>query len=294
MPIALQYVLNGIITGSIYALVAAGFALIYSTNKFMHFAHGAVVVLAGYFFYSLFSSAHLSIFLALPLTLVFGSLVGLAVYKLAYQPMQKKRASNVVLLILSIALLILIENAIQAIYGADVQQLSVGSARSSLEFAGARITLLQLAIIASSVVFFIFLWLGMNKTSLGRKMRAVADSRELADIAGIDSRKVIAWSFVVGSFLAAFAGTLIGMEQNLTPTMGTNLMVKAFAGAVVGGVASVPGAIAGSYLVGLAENLGIVFLPSSYKDAIAFALLFIFLLAKPEGLFGIEKGVKDV
>ena len=125
-------------------------------------------------------------------------------------------------------------------------------------------------------------------------MRAVADNPELASIVGIHSRRISDLSFIIGSGLAGVAGILIGLEQNLEPTMGTMLIIKGFTGAVIGGVTSVPASIIGSYLLGFVENFGIWYLPSGYKDAIAFILLFIFLLAKPTGIFGINKGVKDV
>ena len=124
-------------------------------------------------------------------------------------------------------------------------------------------------------------------------MRAVADNKELASIVGINPKKIAIYSFLIGSALAGIAGILIGLEQNMDPTMGTELMIKGFTGAIIGGIGSVAGAIPGSYLLGIAENFGIWYLPSGYKDAIAFVLLFIFLLFKPEGLFGVIKGVKE-
>ena len=117
---------------------------------------------------------------------------------------------------------------------------------------------------------------------------------ELASIVGINKEKIINYSFFIGSCLAGVAGILIGLEQSIEPTMGTHLMIKGFTGAVIGGITSVPGAVLGSYLLGFAENIGVWFLPSGYKDAIAFILLFIILLVKPKGLFGIDQGVKDV
>ena len=123
-------------------------------------------------------------------------------------------------------------------------------------------------------------------------MRAVSDNKELANVIGIDSRRVSDYSFIIGSCLAGVAGILIGLEQNLEPVMGTSLMIKGFTGSIIGGITSVPSSVLGSYIVGLVENYGIWYLPSGYKDAIAFVLLFIFLLFKPTGLFGINKGWK--
>lgn len=123
-------------------------------------------------------------------------------------------------------------------------------------------------------------------------MRAVADNKEVAEILGISSENVYRWSFVLGSSIAGIAAVLISLEQNIEPTMGTGLVVKGLTGAVIGGIGSVPGAILGSFFLGLVENFGIWFLPSGYKDAIAFVLLFVFLLFKPQGFLGLKNNQK--
>ncbi len=120
-------------------------------------------------------------------------------------------------------------------------------------------------------------------------MRAVADNKDMAEVIGISSEKIYSAVFMVGSAVAGIVAILVGLEQNLEPTMGTNLMIKGFTAAIIGGIGSVPGAILGSYLLGFAENFGIWFLPSGYKDAIAFIILFIFLLFRHQGILGIKK-----
>ena len=124
-------------------------------------------------------------------------------------------------------------------------------------------------------------------------MRAVADNLELAKINGINTKKVQYIGFGIGSALAGLAGVLIALEQNVNPTMGTGLMLKGFTGAIIGGITSLPGAVLGSYLLGIIENFGIWYLPSGYKDAIAFVLLLLFLLVRPQGILGIKKGVRQ-
>lgn len=294
MGIFSQLTVNGLIAGSIYALVASGFALIYGTNKFMHFAHGVSVAVAGYILYSLFSLAGFSFFIAVLLTLILSGFFGLFMYRAVYLPMQNRNASNVVLLIASIGLLILFENLIQAIFGADVKVIGFLEVARGISLFGAIITPLQIWIIIISIIIFFALYFFMKKTKLGRDMRAVADNKELSAIVGINYKRVADYSFIIGSVLAGIAGILIGLEQNLNPTMGTMLIIKGFTGAVIGGITSVPASILGSYLLGLAENYGIWFLPSGFKDAIAFGLLLIFLLFRPNGLFGLNKGVRDV
>ena len=292
MSLIAQLTINGLIAGSIYALVASGFSLIYSTNKFVHFGHGISIVLSAYFVYLAFVLLGLPFYLAVLLTLIFSGLFGLAINRLIYIPLQNKKASNAILLMASIGILILFQNIIQLFFGADVKTIGFIKVARGIDFLGAVITPLQIMLIVVSLVLLVLLYLFMKKTRLGRNMRAVSDNKELANVIGIDSKRISDYSFILGSMLAGIAGILIGLEQNLEPAMGTSLMVKGFTGAIVGGVTSVPGSVLGSYLLGLVENYGIWYLPSGYKDAIAFVLLFIFLLFKPNGLFGINKGYK--
>ena len=290
--VILQILANGLIAGSLYALVAAGFSLIFSTNKFVHFAHGSSVTVAGYLTYLFFTQLGFPFWTAAIITIILTSLFGYGMYRLVYLPLQSRKASNIILLIASIGLLILFENLLQIAFGSEFRSIAYGTIEKGMSIAGATITKLQLVIIFVSIVLLIVLHL-MKRTRLGRNMRAVADNPKLARIIGINDRKIAGYSFLIGSALAGIAGILVGLEQNLHPTMGTGLMVKGFTRAVVGGVTSVPGAVLGSYILGLVENIGVWFVPSGYKDAIAFVLLLVFLLWKPSGLFGIEKGVKQ-
>ena len=288
-----QLLANGLIAGSIYALVAAGFSLIYATNRFMHFAHGTSVVVGGYILYTLFTRLGMPFSLGVLLTILLSGFLGVLLYRAVYLPLQNKKASNVILLIASIGLLILFQNLIQIWFGASVKSIGYIKVAKGVSFLGAVITPLQFLIIITSVVLFVLLYGFMKKTRLGRNMRAVADNKELASIMGINHKRIADYSFFIGSSLAGIAGILIGLEQNLSPTMGTFLIIRGFTGAVIGGINFVPGAILGSYVLGVVENLGIAVLPSGFKDAIAFTLLFLFLLFRPQGLFGISKGVKQ-
>lgn len=258
----------------------------------MHFAHGVGVAIGGYILYTLFTLWGVPFYLACFLTVPLTGLFGLAMYRGLYLPLQRRGASNVVLLIASIALLILFQNLIQLIYDSNVKLIGYIKRAAGLTIGSITITPLQIVIIIISLVFFIVLYYFMQKTRLGRNMRAVSDNPELASIVGINHIKIADLSFFIGSCLAGIAGILIGLEQNLYPPMGTVLIIKGFTGAVIGGITYVPGSILGSYILGIAENLGIVFLPSGYKDAIAFGLLFLFLLFKPNGLFGIGGRLK--
>lgn len=288
--IVTQLFINGLIAGAIYALVASGFSLIYSTCKFIHFAHGAIVAFSAYVLYFLFSVLGLNFGFSVILAIIFAALFGLAMNILVYKPLRKRKASGVILLIASFALLILFESFILLLFGADVKNIGFIKISKGLEFAGAIITPLQLFIVLSSIVLFGLFFFFMKSTKTGKAMRAVSDNKEVAEIVGISSEKIYSYAFIIGSAIAGIAAVLVGLEQNLDPMMGTNLMTKGFTGAIIGGIGSVPGAILGSFLLGFAENFGIWFLPSGYKDAITFVILFIFLVFRPKGILGIKRG----
>jgi branched-chain amino acid transport system permease protein len=187
-------------------------------------------------------------------------------------------------------MLILMESLILIFFGADVKTIGFIKVAKGLEFLGAIITPLQIFIVITSFVLLLGLWAFMKKTKIGKAMRAVSDNKDVAEVVGISSERIYNWVFAIGSAVAGIAGILVALEQNLEPTMGTGLVIKGFTGAIIGGIGSVPGAILGSFFLGFAENLGIWFLPSGYKDAIAFVILFIFLLFRPKGILGIRRG----
>ncbi len=292
MDIFLQLLFNGLIAGSIYALVASGFSLIYSTNRFMHFAHGGTVTVSAYILLTLFQIWGLNFYFATALTVIAAGTLGYLMHVLLYQPLRKRGSSGAILLIASVGLMILLENLMLMIYGADVKSLKFIKIAKGMEFFGAIITPLQLIIVVSAILLFIAMMLFVRYSKLGTTMRAVADNPELAEVSGINTSRIQGLSFAIGSAIAGFAAVLIGLEQNIEPTMGFPLIIKGFTGAIIGGVTSLPGSIMGSYLLGLVENFGIWYLPSGYKDAIAFVILFIFLLWKPTGILGINKGIK--
>ena len=285
MSLAAQLIANGIIAGAIYALVASGFSLIYNVTKVMHFAHGAMLALSAYFMYMM-ASAHLSFPLAVIVTIILACISGEIVNRAVYRPLRKRKASSAVQLIGSLAAMIFINAVILAVWGADIKTIPLRYRNPVYDIAGVLITRVQVIIIIVAVILLLTLWWLMKCTRLGKGMRALADNKDVAQTVGINPEKLYSITFMVGSMLAAVAGILIGIEQNLSPTMGVSLIIKGFTGAVIGSMLSVPGSVLGALFLGLVENIGIWWLPSGYKDAIAFALLFIFLLFRPQGILG--------
>lgn len=289
MSIILQFVLSSLTAGAIYSLVAAGFSLIYSTCKTSHFAHGGVITTSAYFFYFLLSLLHFNIVICILLTLVFASAIALLINQLAYKPLRRRKANGLSLFLSSFAVLTLLESIVVLIFGQEVRRIEYIKTVKGIEFWGAIITPLQIIIFCASIIILIAFLIFIKKTKIGKTMRSVAENKDVAEIVGISAEKAYAASMVIGSVLAGITSVLVGLEGAIYPSMGTNLMIKGFTGSIVGGAKSIPGAILGSFFLGFAENFGILYLPSSYKSAIAFFILFVFLIFRPDGILGIKK-----
>jgi branched-chain amino acid transport system permease protein len=289
----MQFLVNGLISGAIISLVAVSFSFIYATNRFVHFAHGAVAAGGAYALYTAATVHDVPLFLAIPFAIVAAGVLGLLVYLVVYFPLRKRHASDAILLIASLGVMIFLENLYSALFGANVKAVPAFLSSKSLSIFGARITPVQLMIIVVSILLFLFVLFFTKRTSLGIQMKAVTDNSELASITGIHVARIQLLGFFIGSCIAGVAGVLVAFDQNVTPLMGTNLIIKGFAGSVVGGIFSLPGAMLGSYVLGLVENLGVIFLPSAYKDAVVFVVLLLFLLLRPQGIFGLKKGVRQ-
>ncbi len=283
-----QFILNGLIAGAIYALVALGFAVIYRTVKFFHLAHGAVYTIGAYIGYTLAIQLKLPVVLAFILAMLASAIAGILINIIVYHPLREKKASNLILLLASFGIFIFVQNLIQLIYGAQTLSLRTGPVKEGYAIFSAVITPIQIIILITSIVLMIALWFFIMKTKLGKAMRAVSDDPVAANIVGINPEKIIMISFALGSALAGVAGFLIGLETNLEPTMGFNMILKGIIASIVGGIGSIPGAMLGGVFIGLAENMGIAWLPSAWKDVIVFAILIIFLLIKPHGFLGIK------
>jgi branched-subunit amino acid ABC-type transport system permease component len=281
--------MNGLIAGAIYALVASGFSLIYSTCKFVNFAHGATIVFSAYVLFFLFSVLHLNLGISAFFVIILASIFGLLLNSVVYSRLRKKKANGITLLLASFSLLLLVESFILLLFGSETKIVHNSQIVEGLSFFGAVITPSQILILAVSFISLIGFFLFMKKTKIGKSMRAVSDNVVLSEILGISSEKIYALSFLIGSAVAGIAAILIVLEQNLDPFMGTNFIIKGFTAAIIGGDGSIPGAIFGAFFLGIVENLGIWFLPSGYKDAIAFVILFLFLLFKSKGILGIKK-----
>ena len=285
-----QLIFNGIISGSIYALVALSFTIIYRTVKFFHFAHGIVYTGGAYFAYTLTITLGINPVISFFSAAILASLLGIGMDKVVYLPLRKQKAANLVYLITSLGVFILIQNVFQLVYGAQTLTLRTGSVKEGHHFLGAVITDTQILILVVSTALCLGLWLFVKKSKLGKAMRAVADDRVAASVVGINPERIILAAFAIGSALAGAAGILISLETNIEPTMGMNAILKGIIASIIGGIGSIPGAMFGGLFLGIAENLGIWKISAGWKDCIAFVILIVFLLFRPGGIMGIKPG----
>jgi len=281
-----QLLVNALIAGSIYILIAVSFSLIYQTTRFFHFAHAVVFTSGAYFTYLFHKLFGFPIFISIPIAIILTALLGCGIEVSVYKPMRKKNASPMVLLLASLGLYIVLQNTISMVFGDDTKSIRSGVVREGLQVLGARITPIQIVIISTSVVLAILAALWLKKSRMGKAMRAVANDAELANISGIDANKVVLWTFGVGSALAGVAGILVALDVDMTPTMGMNALMMGVVAVLIGGVGSIPGVALGALLLGLAQHLGVWKISSQWQDAIAFIILFVFLLFRPQGFLG--------
>jgi len=281
-----QLFLNCIINGSIYLLVSLSFVLIYQTINFFNFSH-AVVFTSGAYFTFLFNQFFgCSLFISIPVAIVCSCILGSLMDLVIYKPLRKRNSTSLVLLLASLGIYIVLQNIISMVFGDDTKSIRTWQVVEGINVFGARITPVQIIIVVTSVVLLILVALYLHFSRTGKAMRAVANDPELANITGINSDKVILTSFAIGSALAGIAGILVSLDVDMTPTMGMNALMMGVVAMIVGGVGSIWGIVLGSLLLALAQNLGVWYISSQWQDAIAFAILLIFLLFKPEGFFG--------
>ena len=293
MDILPQLLVNAAIAGSIYALVSAGLCLTYGLLKILNFAHGHLMMVGVYAFY--FASVEQAWSIGLSGFFTLGVMLVLALVSMKVFISPFMRFSPVLTFITTLSLATVLESVVSIIFGVNVKSLNQGFSINSIEIAGIYITPVQILIITSSLIILSLLASVTHHTCYGRKIKAVAEGADYAEALGVSRRKITGVLFSVTLILAAYACILIGYETNLQPTMGNLYTMKAFAAVVLGGLGNLWGAIVGSYILGLVENLSIGLdlggwsIPAGYKDAISFIMILVVLLVRPQGLFGRAK-----
>jgi branched-chain amino acid transport system permease protein len=280
-----QLLLNGLSAGSLYALVAIGFNLIYGTTKFFNLTHGSMLTVGAYAVVFLADERGVSLGLAIAAGVALAGAAGFAIEKTVYLPLRRRRASNMVLLVASLGALTAIQAAIAMLFTSEFRALAnAGAPSSTTVILGGAVTTTQIIIFFTALASAVGVWLLLRLTLLGKAITAVSDDEEVAAVVGIDTNRVIATVFVIGSGLAGLAGILLGLDNGVDPAMGLNLLLKGVIACIVGGIGSLPGAVLGAFVLGLIENFGIWKISGVWKDAIAFGVLIVFLLVRPRGL----------
>jgi branched-chain amino acid transport system permease protein len=283
-----QQIVNGLFLGSIYALFALGYTLVFGVLDILNLAHQAVFMICAYAALVLVVHLHLPMLAAFPLAVLAGGLLGLAVERIAFRPLRGRSDSNIAGLISSIALATILEAVVAQVFGPDVERFPIGTVPSrTLRIGEAVVSELQLVIIAVALAMLLGLTWLLRRTRLGRRIRAVAESPRAARVLGVDVDRVIAASFFLSSALGAAAGVLFGLAfNNVAPDMGRSVELKGLAVIVLGGMGSMPGAALAGLALGLLEVFTVASIGSSYRDAVAFGVLFLVLVLRPRGLLG--------
>jgi branched-chain amino acid transport system permease protein len=279
----LQLVLNGIVNGSHYALLGVGFGLIFGTTNLVHFAYGPVYTTAAYATWAAVALLGLPLLAAVPFGLLAAAALGVATYLLLYRPFERRAAPTFVVLVASLGFFILLENVIAILFGTDIKV--IPNLPSHVVLVGPFfLTDLQIYQVCAIALIGGALALFLNFTSYGKAVLAMTDNREMARIVGIDTVKVSVVVFAIGSAISAVAAVLILMKDGAQPTMGFGAVFIAFVAVVVGGIGSLRGAVLGGYLLGLVENVGMIRIPTEWQSSIAFVVLFLVLIFRPQGL----------
>lgn len=279
----LQLIVNGIAVGSILALAAIGLTLTYGILKLSNFAHGDFMTLGAYLTW-LTNKTGLNIWLSMLVGAV-GTIVAMLIAEyLLWKPMRDRRSSDTTLIIISIGLSLFVRNGILLLYGGSNQRYQLPVVRA-LEFGDLRIAYYRLVVVGLAIAAIIALHLILKNTKIGKAMRAVADNIDLARVSGINVESVVLWTWIVTGTLTAFAGTMYGLIAVVRPNMGWFLILPMFASVILGGIGNVYGAIAGAYIIGIAQEVSVPLLGSEYKLAVALAIMIVILLFRPQGLF---------
>lgn len=283
----LSYFINGISLGSIYAIIALGYTMVYGIAKMLNFAHGDIIMVGGFAIFTVVSTLSLPPLLGILVAVIVCTVLGVTIERVAYKPL--RGASPLAVLITAIGVSYLLQNVALLIFGSNARQFTSVVNVPSLKLADGQLIIngVTMVTIAACVIIMVALTTFIYKTKIGQAMLAVSEDNGAATLMGIDVNKTIAITFAIGSALAAIAGALLcSTYPSLTPYTGSMPGIKAFVAAVFGGIGSIPGALIGGILLGVIENLSKAYISSQLSDAIVFSVLIIVLLVRPTGILG--------
>ena len=283
----LSYLISGISLGSIYAIIALGYTMVYGIARMLNFAHGDITMVGGFAIFTMVSTLGMAPMVGILTAVAVCTVLGVTIEFVAYRPL--RGASSLAVLITAIGVSYLLQNVALLIFGSNARQFTSVVTVPGIKLAGGRLSISGETIVTIVVCFVIMAGLTafINKTKVGQAMLAVSEDRGAATLMGINVNKTIAITFAIGSALAAIAGALLcSTYPSLTPYTGSMPGIKAFVAAVFGGIGSIPGALIGGIILGVVENLSKAYISSQLSDAIVFSLLIIILLVRPTGILG--------
>ncbi|KKK37833.1 ABC transporter permease [Mesobacillus campisalis] len=282
MEILIQQLFNGLTIGSVYSLVALGLTLVYGILHIPNFAHGALYMMGGYVTLTMMTSQGMHYWLAIAVSAIVVGLLAVLMERLVFHPL--RHAPPIHDKIAAIGILLFLEALAQFIWGAEYQTMASPYGQI-INVAGVTLTMQRLLIIIAAVVVMIFLYVFLKKTYTGATIIAMSQNREGANLVGINTNRVAMLTFLISGALAAIACSIAAPINLVFPGMGHLVITKAFVIIILGGMGSIPGAIAGGYILGFTESLGATYISNDYKDLIAFVLLVLILTIRPKGLF---------
>ena len=285
-----QQLVNGIILGSIYALLALGYTMVYGIIKLINFAHGDIYMMGAFVGYYAINSLKMNFWIALVFSMIVCAILGVVIEFLAYRPL--RNSTRISALITAIGVSFFLEYIMVYFVGADTRSFPQSIKMYTYHFGSISVTNVQLLILVVALVLMVALQLIVRKTKMGKAMRAVSVDSDAAELMGINVNNTISFTFALGSSLAGAAGVLIGLYYNsIEPLMGMTPGIKAFVAAVLGGIGIIPGAALGGFVIGILETLSTAIGLSCYRDAIVYGVLIVILLLRPAGILG--KNVKE-
>ena len=285
-----QQLVNGIILGSIYALLALGYTMVYGIIKLINFAHGDIYMIGAFVGYYAINSLKMNFWIALVFSMIVCAILGVVIEFLAYRPL--RNSTRISALITAIGVSFFLEYIMVYFVGADTRSFPHSIKVHTYHLGSISVTNVQLLILVVALVLMVALQLIVKKTKMGKAMRAVSVDSDAAELMGISVNNTISFTFALGSSLAGAAGVLIGLYYNsIEPLMGMTPGIKAFVAAVLGGIGIIPGAALGGFVIGILETLSTAIGLSSYRDAIVYGVLIVILLLRPAGILG--KNVKE-
>lgn len=282
----ISYLVNGISLGSIYALIALGYTMVYGIAKMLNFAHGDIIMVGGFTVFTAMSTEWCPVWLSVVIGIIVCTMLGVIVEKVAYKPL--RNASPLAVLITAIGVSYLLQNVALIIFGSAAQSFtSVVKNVAPVTIGGVTISMETIISIVVSVIIMICLTFFINKTKAGKAMLAVSEDKGAAQLMGINVNSTISLTFAIGSALAGVASVLLcSSYPQISPYTGSMPGIKAFVAAVFGGIGSIPGAMIGGILLGVIENLSKAYISSQLSDAIVFLVLIVVLIVKPTGIMG--------